>query len=334
MRAGLQEWQAGASRPTAYDRAVAAARSDYARIVGTPADQVAVGSQASVFAGLVASGLPDGSEVVTVEGDFASVVFPFLVHADRGVDVRQVPLERLAEEVRPSTAMVAFSLVQSADGRLADVTAVRAAAAAAGATTLCDVTQAAGWFPLRADDFDVTVCSAYKWLCAPRGAAFLTVRPAAAARLRPVHAGWYAGESVWESVYGPQMHLAADARRFDVSPAWLAWVGAAAGLALIAAADLETVRRHDLALADAFRAGVGLAPAPSPVVALPDAGGRLRAALEAAGCVVAGRAGKVRLSFHVWNDEADVDRAVEALRGLPADGGGPARGSGDDQRVR
>ena len=311
----LARWQAGEATAAGYDLAVAASRRAYARLVATDPANVAVGSQVSALVGLVASSLPPGSEVLTVAGDFASVVFPFLVQAEDRITVRQVPLERLANEVRPTTTLVAYSLVQSADGRIAPAADIGEAARAAGALTLCDVTQAAGWLPVAAADFDVTVAAAYKWLCAPRGAAFLTVRPDAADRLRPAAAGWYAGESIWDSVYGPQMRLAADARRFDVSPVWHAWVGAEPALELFAGADLNLVHRHDTGLADAVRTGSGLEPAGSAIVALDDPGAVLHGRLSSAGFSVAARAGKVRLAFHVWNDESDVERVLVALRG-------------------
>lgn len=314
LREHLDQWQAGRSKAPAFDAAVADSRQAYARLVGVDPSVVAVGSQVSPLTGLVAGGLADGAEVVTVEGDFASLVFPFLVHADRGITVRHVPLEALADEIRPGASLVAFSLAQSGDGRVADVAAIREAAGAAGARTFCDLTQAVGWLPVRAGDFDVTVCGTYKWLCCPRGTAFLTVNPGDAEGLRPLHAGWYAGESVWDSVYGPQMRLAADARRFDVSPGWSAWVGTAPALQLFADADIEAVHRHDTELADAFLAGLGQQPRGRAVVALPDPDGDLRRRLLEAGCVVAGRAGRVRISFHVWNDHDDVERALAALR--------------------
>jgi len=208
---------------------------------------------------------------------------------------------------------VAFSLVQSATGELADAPAIREAAGRVGALTLCDTTQATGWMPVRANDFDVTVCGTYKWLCSPRGTAFLTVSPAVRDRLRPLNAGWYAGESVWDSVYGPQMRLASSARRFDVSPAWLSWVGTAEALKLFARLDPAAVRAHDAALADRVRAALGLPGAGRAVVSLPDPDGAARSRLEAAGLRVAARAGMVRLSFHLWNDEDDADEAVRAL---------------------
>ena len=48
---------------------------------------MAVGSQVSAFAGLVAASLPAGCEVLTAAGEFTSVVFPFLAQARRGVRV-------------------------------------------------------------------------------------------------------------------------------------------------------------------------------------------------------------------------------------------------------
>jgi selenocysteine lyase/cysteine desulfurase len=315
MQADLADWSAGKASAAGYDEAVRRSRAAYARIVGVPVENVAVGSQASVLTGTVAASLPDGAQVLTVAEDFASVQFPFLAQADRGISVRQVPLQELANAVTPSTDVVAFSLVQSADGRVADVESVLTAAAGVGALTVCDVTQAAGWFPVAAARYDVTVCSAYKWLCCPRGSAFLTASPRALQRLRPVNAGWYAGKSVWDSVYGPQMHLAADARRLDVSPAWPVWVGAAPALELLAGLDAGAVHRHDVSLANRLRAEVGLSASDSAIVALDDPSGSRREALVSGQCAVAARAGRVRLSFHLWNDENDVERAVTALRG-------------------
>jgi selenocysteine lyase/cysteine desulfurase len=313
MAANLTTWAAGTAGPATYDDAVSRARAAYARIVHAPVGAVAIGTQVSVMASLLAVAVPDGAEVLCVEGDFSSMVFPFLAHADRIV-VRHVPLDRLAEEIGPRTFLVAFSLVQSATGEAADAEAVVAAARVAGALTFCDLTQAAGWTPVDATMFDATACAAYKWLTAPRGTGFLTVGEHLRDRLRPIHAGWYAGGDVWESCYGPTMALAEDARRFDVSPAWPVWIGAATALELFAGVDMSAVRRWDVDLADMFRDALGLGPGDSAIVSLPDPFGDARGRLAAAGCTVAGRAGRVRLSFHVWNDAEDVSRAVGALR--------------------
>jgi len=316
LRNDLAAWAAGSASAAGYGAVVERVRAAYARLVAVPVSRVAIGSQASVLAGLVAASVPDGAEVLCVDGDFSSMVFPFLNQAHRGVTVRHVPLADLAGSIGADTWLVAWSLVQSATGAVADTDAIRAAARANGSFTLCDTTQAAGWMPVDASVFDATICHAYKWLCAPRGVAFLTVAERFGAAVRPAHAGWYAGEDVWGSCYGPGMRLAADARRFDVSPAWAAWVGAEPALEFFGRLDLAAVRGHDVGLADAFRAGLGIDPAEQAgqaIVTWADAAGTDLARLTAAGLTASGRAGRARVAFHLWNDADDVQDALRAL---------------------
>jgi selenocysteine lyase/cysteine desulfurase len=318
MTADLNRWRLGDAYPVDYDAVVQRAREAFARVVGVAAERVAVGPQVSVLVGLVAASVPHGARVVVPTGEFTSVTYPFLVHDDRDVIVEHVPLAGLADAVRPGVDVVAFSLAQSADGTVADADAILGAAADTGTIVVADLTQAAGWLPVDASRFDATVTGAYKWLCAPRGSAFLTVAPHVAERLRPMCAGWYAGESVWASVYGPAMALASDARRFDTSPAWPVWVGTAPAVELFAGwlddpVTAAVVAGHGARLADRVREALDLPAAGRPVVALPDPEGRRRRALEAAGCRVAGRAGLVRMAFHLWNGDDDADRAIRAL---------------------
>ncbi|MDU0368299.1 aminotransferase class V-fold PLP-dependent enzyme [Microbacterium sp. KSW4-17] len=314
VRADLDAAASGRPDVVAASQAVEDARASYARLVSAPRGDVAIGSQTSVQVALIAASVPDGAEVLCAEGDFSSLVAPF-AHAGRGIRLRTAPLSELAAAVSADTWLVAFSLVQSATGDVADAVGIAAAAARAGARTLCDLTQAAGWLPVDATMFDATVCHAYKWLCCPRGVSFLTISPAFAHEIRPVQAGWYSGDDPWSSCYGTGGVLAPDARRFDVSPAWQAFVGAAPALALFADADITATYTHTTGLAARFRDGLGLAhpERPSAIVTWPDATGEALAQLTAHGITASGRAGRARVAFHVFNDERDVDRALHAL---------------------
>ena len=311
MREALATWAAGRARPHDYDPLVVAARTAFAGLVDVEPDDVCVGSQVSALAGLVAASLPDGARVVAVEGDFTSLLFPFLAQSDRGVEVTLVPLAALADAVGPWTDLVVVSAVQSATGELADLDAIERAASEHGARTLVDATQACGWLPIDARRFDYLACAAYKWLLAPRGAAFMTVRRERLADVRPNAAGWYAGEDIWSSIYGGPLRLATTARRLDVSPAWLSWVGTVPSLELLRRIGVETIRAHDVALANRVREGLGMAPADSAIVRVVDAGAAER--LRRAGIRASARAGAARLSFHLHNTAADADRALEAL---------------------
>lgn len=312
LEEALRTWRAGRVDPTAYDLPVAAARAAYARLVGVDAAEVAVGSQVSVFVGLVAASLPAGSEVLTVTGDFTSVLFPFLTQAPRGVTVREVELDRLADAVTSATTLVAVSAVQSANGRVANLDAVEAACARHGTRILLDTTQAVGWLPIEADRYAYTVCGGYKWLLSPRGSAYLTVRPELMDGLVPHTAGWYAAREVWSGIYGSPLRLADDARRFDVSPAWYAWVGTAPAVELLADIGPAALHRHSLDLANRFRAGIGREAGDSAVVSLAIGDGAADA-MAAAGIVGSMRAGRLRLAFHLCTSDDDVDTAVETL---------------------
>src|SRR5690349_2227110 len=226
MQAALADWRVGATSWEGWDEATGVARRAFARLIGVPAPDVAVGSQVSQLIGPVAAALPDGARVVAPDIEFTSNLFPWLVQQDR-LTVTTVPTGRLLAAIAEGCDAVAFSLVQSATGEVADYPAIVAAARDAGALVVVDATQACGWLPFDGGLADVVAVGGYKWLMGPRGTAFAYLSPAAQELTRPTAAGWYAGAEVHDSYYGPPLRLAADARRFDTSPAWFSWVGAA-----------------------------------------------------------------------------------------------------------
>jgi selenocysteine lyase/cysteine desulfurase len=293
------------------------ARAAFARLAGVPAERVAAGVSVAAHTGVIAASLPSGAEVLTAEDDFTSVLNAFHVRGD--LKVRTVPLERIAESVRPGTALVAVSAAQSADGRIADLPALRDAAREHGARTYVDFSQAAGWLPMEADAYDFTAAVSFKWLLGPHGTAFLTV-PEDFGGLTPVLAGWVAGEKPWDSCYGPVTELAHSARRFDLTHALFTFSGLRHSLALIEELGVDAVRAHDLALADRFRAGLaalGHEPVPAPgsaIVSVPGLGHR-QPELRKAGIEVSNRAGNLRAAFHLYNTPTDVDRLLDVLSG-------------------
>ncbi|GHF88276.1 aminotransferase class V-fold PLP-dependent enzyme [Streptomyces griseosporeus] len=296
---------------------VEAARASFARIAGVPVERVATGASVAEYGALIAASLPAGAEVLTAEADFASLVNPFHMRGD--LKVRAVPLDRIADAVRPDTALVAVSTAQSADGRVADLAAVRDAARAHGARIYLDASQSAGWLPIDPGTYDFLASVGFKWLLGPHGAAFF-VGPEDPGSLAPLLAGWVAGEKPWDSCYGPVTELARSARRFDISPSLFSWAGLRASLELIEELGVEAVHAHDTALADRFRTGLaalGHEPVAAPgsaIVSVPGLGHR-QPELSAAGIEVSDRAGNLRASFHLYNTPQDVDRLLDVLSG-------------------
>ncbi|MDX3373797.1 aminotransferase class V-fold PLP-dependent enzyme [Streptomyces sp. ME02-6991-2A] len=295
--------------------AVEAARAGFARLAGVRPDRVATGSSVTVHVGLIAASLPAGAEVLAPEGEFASVVSPFALRGD--LRMRYVPLADLADAVRPTTTLVAFSSVQSADGKVADLAAVRAAAAAHGARTLLDATQSAGWSPLDAGAYDYTVTGGFKFLLCPRGTSFLTVTEEAQATLPPLFAGWVSAGAPWTNNYGPLERLAPGARGFDEPPAFLSYHGAEHSLALLAEIGTDALYAHATSLAARLRSGLAelghkVVPGESAIVSVPGLDGR-HDELTRAGIAVSAPAGNLRISCHLYNTEADVDRVLDVL---------------------
>jgi selenocysteine lyase/cysteine desulfurase len=308
----IDDWADGTAPWRTWNDAADEARRLFAELVAVDPAAVAVGSAASTFIGLIAASLPDDAEVLVPAGEFTSLSFPLFVQVERGVTVREVPLEALADSVAASTTVVAWSAVQSSDGRVADMAAVLDAAERVGALTVVDATQAAGWLPLPTDRIDATVCSGYKWLCCPRGTAFMAASPRVLAAVRPHYANWFAADDMHAGYYGSPLRLAADARRLDAPPAWFAWMGAVTSLQAIADVGVASIWAHDVALADALRAALGLAPAGSAIVSI--AGDDVEQAVARAGIKAATRADSCRLAFHLYNDADDVAAAALALR--------------------
>src|SRR6478735_3240618 len=89
LQQSLDDWRAGRTSWEPWADSVAVARTGFARLVGVDAAAV-----------------PAGAAVLVPDVEFTSNVFPWAVHADRGVTVRTAPADRLADAVGPDTGVV------------------------------------------------------------------------------------------------------------------------------------------------------------------------------------------------------------------------------------
>jgi selenocysteine lyase/cysteine desulfurase len=84
-------------------------------------------------------------------------------------------------------------------------------------------------------------------------------------------------------------------------------------LRLLADLGVESVHAHDVSLANAARAGLGLPPGDSAMVSLELEPDFDKARLE--GLRTSYRAGRLRVAFHLYNSAQDVERLVTAIAG-------------------
>ena len=176
--------------------------------------------------------------------------------------------------------------------------------------TVIDVTQAVGWKRVELPWADVTVAAVYKWLLAPRGTAWMSLSDRVASLMIPHAANWYAGEEPWQTIYGLPLRLAEDARRFDASPAWFSALGSGLTLPWLASLDRDAVEAHALGLASRLRTELRLPPGGFGDRVDPDRSRRPARAGRHPG-IHPGSA--VRVGFHLYNTEDDLDRLLDVL---------------------
>lgn len=329
----VESWSTGRGSWGEWEREGELARTEMAALMGAAAGELALVPAMSVAAGQVAERMPRaaGSNIVAGGGEFRSNLFPWLAQEERGHEVRVVPFESgrldpraLTDAIDARTALVAVSSVQSSSGYRIDLGPVKARCAEVGARLFLDATQHLGQLQLDLEGVDYLATAAYKWLLCPRGVAFLWARDGLGAEMTPAFASWKAPADPYAEYYGPPLELAPDASRHDVSLPWTVWAGAPAALRFVRALGIEAIEERVLDLARRFRAGLpalGLAPLFVEAetcgivsLAVPDADA-VRVRLEEREVFAAVRGPYLRVSMHFYNDETDVDRALDALRG-------------------
>lgn len=327
VRAALEEWTSGTFSWKAWDSAVEEARELFAGIAGVAPDRVAALGSVAEGAGIVAASLPPG-RIVVGDQEFRSVLFPWLTLDPARNPVTRVPAgpgrsAALAAAVTGDTVLVVASDTLTSDGERLDVPALRAAADHAGARLLLDMTQSFGVLDHRsALAADYLLVHGYKWLLCPRGAAWL-VLGAGTPLPSPAAPHWKSTAPPYGYFGGDLDLLPADAGSLDTSPAWLAWVGATAALRMRAELDTATVEDHVTRLASRWRDAAidaGFEPVsrtPDSHIVVTDLGERAPAVTTALADrdVKATVNGTVlRIGVHYFCTDADVDRAIDALR--------------------
>lgn len=243
-------------------------------------------------------------------------------------------LERLTAAVTPRTRLIYLSHITSTTALSLPVAEVCQAARRLGVPTLVDGAHAPGQIDLAIDaigaDFYVGNC--HKWLCAPKGSAFLHARPDRQDRLHATVTSWgYAEDSGGHSGFDAYLGRSGFERRLqwqgtrDISP----WLAVPSAIEFQERHEWPAVRRrcHGLALEalQALTQRHGLAPIAADtdwaqMVAIPvpsqDAEGLRRrlydeSRIEVPVTTHAGRV-FVRVSVQGYNTRSDIERLIDA----------------------
>ena len=318
-------------------------RAAAARLINADADDVAlissVGYGVATAAKLLA--IPRGSRVLVLENDHSSPVLEWQSRADaQGFVVETVRqpddgdwtaavLAAIERPGAPPVGLASISSVHWSDGGLIDVEQVGAALRRQGAMFLVDATHGVGVLAMdvKALDPDFVIFPTYKWLLGPYGRAFIYVAKRHQDGI-PLEQTAYGRRNInsERAVYFADVTYVPNARRFDMGERdhFISMEMAAIGMEMMAAWGAPAVVRRLNMLTDRIADGLQNTGAQMAeprfraphILSLGFPGGMpagLVEGLAGEGIYVAPRLGRMRISPHVYNDEADADRFVTAL---------------------
>lgn len=321
---------------------VEATRQAAATLLSAQSEEIALVPNTTAGINLVAEGFPwsAGDNVITLENEFPSNLFPWMNLTGRGVECRRVPVEKgrvdlqhIDEAIDNRTRIVSVSWVGFASGWRIDPKALAELCHRRGTLFFLDAIQGLGVFPLDVNlaGIDFLAADGHKWLLGPEGAGILYVRQEHLARLRPLNVGW-------NSVPASQKF---DSRNMELRPTAARYEGGTQNVAGMVGlgASLKMLRE------------LGVGPSQSPVaewvldvtdhassrlltfgakLISPHEGenrsgiltfqlpgqepAEIRERLLKAGIVTSCRGGGVRLSPHGYNTREEIDRVIDVLQ--------------------
>jgi selenocysteine lyase/cysteine desulfurase len=333
--------------PESFFTGAQAVRARFARLAGVVDPQrIAIVPAVSYGMAIVARNVPvhNGQSIVVAHEQFPSNVYPWRrVAEETGAEVIAVAApegstrrgeawnERILQAIDSRTALVALPNVHWADGTRFDLAAVGERARAVGAAFVVDATQSLGAMPLDLARIrpDALVAAGYKWLLGPYGVAMAYLGPRFDHGV-PLEENWInrAGSEDFSALVRYRDDYQPGALRYDMgeraNPVLLPMMAAALDeihewrpdriqsyCGALMQDALDEARTLGYPVEDPAWRGLHLFGIRLPAGL--DAGA-VRSALEANRVAVSLRGDAVRVAPNVYNDAADVEALMAALR--------------------
>lgn len=336
----VRPWRIGSS-PAIFDD-LEEARALFARLIGAEADDIATIPAASYGLATAAANLSaePGQRLIVLEDQFPSNVQPWQQLAERsGAELVTIPrpvsggwTEPLLQAIDAATAVVALPNFHWCDGTAVDLAAAGRRCRQVGAALVLDLTQSIGALPFSVAEVepDFLVAAGYKWLMGPYSLGFMYVAP----KRREGVALEYnriarSVEPAFNRLSRYELPFPLAARRYDVGEATnfvLLPMAVAAMRQLLdwqPAQTQATLRAYTDGIAERAEA-LGLIVPPREERAGHFFGVRFPgeppegfvARLADENVYVSQRGDAMRISPHLYNNEADAERLLAALKRL------------------
>ena len=343
MAAWLEEYgrRGGATEEYTYGGVRASIQRRLERLLGALPGEVALIHHTSEGMNFISHGLSlaPGDEIILLENEYPSNVYPWEHWREKGVRLHTVPmaetpeafLEGLWAAMGPRTRAVTLSAVHWCTGMEMPLADIGRLCRERGAAWIVDGSQGVGLIELdvKAAGIHYMAFSGWKWLLGPVGLGVMYVSRDHLESLRPIFKGT-------ESVSGDQEYLPykhtwkPNADRFGISTGSMNdWVYFDASLGYLEGIGFARVRERirylSGRLADGLRAaGYLIHPDAVPgsscgIVAAARPGQDAAAAvkaLKARGIIAAARLGRIRLGPHVYISERQIDTVIAEMAAL------------------
>lgn len=346
-----QRWQSELERQPVefldrrHDALMGAARSALAAYLNTRAENVVYTQNVTIAVNIVARSLElgPGDEVLATDHEYGACdrTWRFLAkergftYINRPVSLPLQSREGLTDHfwqgVNPRTRLIFLSHITSPTALVLPVGDICRRARTKGVLTLIDGAHAPGQIPLDLESLgaDFYGANLHKWLCAPKGAGFLYARPEVQALLKPLVVSWgYEAQKPSGSAlvdyhqWWGTRDIAAfltveDAIRFQAEHDWPEVRARCHALVTSALRGVEEISGlAPIYQDDSWYVQMGAAPLPTSVD-ITGLKSRLYADYRLEVPLTEWNERKlIRVSAQAYNEAADVERLLEALRRL------------------
>ena len=309
-----------------------------ARLINTSSENISAGSSATELLSSLAWAVSPTKDqnVVSTRIVFPSTVYPWQrVANSTGCEIRLanekknfVNVDDIIDLIDQNTKVVCVSHVEFSNGQAFDLDLLSQAAHEHDALFVVDATQSAGVIPIdvKKTPIDVLVAGAYKWLCGPFGAAFMYITSELLDKLEPGLVGFRSHENMWD-LNASRLEYSKDAKKFEFSTmAFGCAIGLARSIDYLNTIGVKNIFDYNMQLCDILIEGLQSRNAvinspldkkngSSIITAYFDGVDTetIIKSLKAAQIFVSNRAGSIRFSPHLYNNDIDIETTLTEL---------------------
>ncbi|MEY9178881.1 cysteine desulfurase/selenocysteine lyase [Bradyrhizobium sp. USDA 326] len=270
----------------------------------------------------------DGDNVCFDASEYPSVVAPFVLAGAKVPEIRFADgtgPDRILQKVNSRTRLIAVSYVSYLNGERFDLVRLRAKADEVGAILIVDYSQAAGYLPIEASIADFAFSACYKWLLGVTGCAVAYWNRNRQPGWHPATGGWHSLASGSRLDYTNGLTLRQDALRFSRgNPSHASLYVLDGALAFLAGYDAHAIQNHvqtlTVDLHDRLSAAGIAASTPrdtnrhgASICIDGDFDQSVVDNLHRRGVYIWGGRGRLRISFHGFNQRAELDTIMREL---------------------